>query len=112
GGQPKPGNLAKLIDSSFGSFDGFRKQSAAAGKAGEASAWALLSYEPLGDRLIVSVAENHQNMTFQGAVPLLACDLWEHAYYLRYKSDRAGYVDKFFDVVDWAGVEQRLKLAH
>jgi Fe-Mn family superoxide dismutase len=111
GGTPK-GNAARLIDSSFGSFDAFRKQFAAAAKAAEASSWALLSYEPLGERLIITAAESHQNMAFQGAMPVLACDTWEHAYYLRYKNDRGAYVDKFFDVINWDGVEDRLKLLH
>jgi Fe-Mn family superoxide dismutase len=112
GGQPKTGALAKLIDASFGSFEGFKKQFAASAKAAEASSWALLSYEPLGDRLIITAAENHQNMAFQGSTPLIACDVWEHAYYLRYRNDRAGYVDKFFDVIDWTAAEERLKLVH
>lgn len=111
GGAPKA-NVARLIDAGFGSFDVFKKQFAAAAKSAEASAWALLSYEPLGDRLIITAAENHQNMSFQGAVPLIACDVWEHAYYLRYKNDRGSYVDKFFDVINWDGAEDRLKLAH
>jgi Fe-Mn family superoxide dismutase len=110
GGRPK-GNLARLIDQSFGSFDGFKAQFAASARAAEASAWALLSYEPLGQRLIVSAVENHQNMAFQGSVPLIACDVWEHAYYLQYKADRGAYVDKFFDVVHWDGAEARLKTA-
>src|SRR5262249_12525709 len=112
GGQPKAGPLSKLIDASFGSFEGFKKQFAAAAKAAEASSWALLAYEPLGDRLIITAAENHQNMAFQGSAPILACDVWEHAYYLRYRNDRASYVDKFFDVIDWPATEERLKLAH
>lgn len=108
GGQPK-GAVGRLVDTGFGSFDGFRKHFAAAAKAGEASSWALLSYEPLGDRLVIVTAESHQNMGFQGSHPLLALDTWEHAYYLRYKQDRGAYVDKFFDVINWDTAEERLK---
>jgi Fe-Mn family superoxide dismutase len=107
GGIPK-GPVGKLLEVNFGSFDGFRKQFAAAAKAAEASSWALLSYEPLGDRLIISAAESHENMAFQGAIPLIACDVWEHAYYLRYRNDRASYVEKFFDVINWDGADERL----
>jgi Fe-Mn family superoxide dismutase len=106
GGQPK-GNLKKAIDASFGSFDNFRKQFAEATKAAEASAWGALVYEPLGQRLLVMAFEDHQNMGFHGSTPLLVCDVWEHAYYLRYKNDRASYVDKFFDVVNWDFAEER-----
>ncbi|AKU93243.1 superoxide dismutase [Vulgatibacter incomptus] len=108
GGQPT-GVLKTAIEASFGSVDAFRGQFAAAAKAAEASAWGVLAYEPLGDRLVVVAAENHQNMGFQGVQPLLCCDVWEHAYYLRYKADRASYVDRFFDVINWGSAEQRLR---
>jgi len=106
GGEPK-GALKKAIESSFGSVDAFRKHFAAATKAAEASAWGVLAYEPLGKRLVVIAAEDHQNMSVQGAVPLLCCDVWEHAYYLRYKSNRASYVDGFFDVINWDYASER-----
>ena len=59
--------------------------------------------------LVVLAIEDHQNNTIQGATPLLVCDVWEHAYYLRYKNDRAAYVEKFFDVANWENAEARLK---
>ena len=65
----------------------------------------------LGNRLVVLALEDHQNMGFQGSVPLLVIDVWEHAYYLRYKSDRGSYVDKFFDVANWQFAAQRLQAA-
>lgn len=110
GGEPK-GQLAQAIQASFGSVDAFRKHFAAATKVAEASAWGILAYEPLGNRLVVIAAEDHQNMGFQGAYPLLCCDVWEHAYYLRYKNDRGTYVDRFFDVINWDTAEQRLQQA-
>jgi Fe-Mn family superoxide dismutase len=109
GGQPK-GHLKQLIDASFGSFEGFRKQFAEATKAAEASAWGVLAYEPLGKRLLVLAAESHENMAFQGSSPLIVCDVWEHAYYLRYKNDRPSYVEKFFDVIDWDHAAERLNM--
>jgi Fe-Mn family superoxide dismutase len=107
GGQP-PARLAQALTASFGSVDAFRKQFAAASKAAEASAWGVLAYEPLGNRLLILAVEDHQNMSFQGSYPLLVCDVWEHAYYLRYKNDRGSYVDKFFDVINWQFADQRL----
>ena len=44
-------------------------------------------------------------------MPLLVCDVWEHAYYLDYRKDRGAYVDAFFDVIDWSGVADRLAAA-
>lgn len=110
GGAPK-GELAQAIQASFGSVDAFRKHFAAATKAAEASSWGVLAWEPLGNRLLVLAVEDHQNMTMQGAVPLLVCDVWEHAYYLRYKNDRASYVDRFFDVINWDFAAKRLAAA-
>lgn len=107
GGAPK-GELAQAIQAGFGSFDNMRKQLAAATKAAEASAWGVLAWEPLGNRLITLAVEDHQNMGFQGSVPLLVIDVWEHAYYLRYKNDRGSYVDRFFDVANWDFAAQRL----
>lgn len=107
GGNPT-GDLKQAIETSFGSVDAFRKQFAAATKAAEASSWGVLAWEPLGNRLITLAVEDHQNMGFQGSVPLLVCDVWEHAYYLRYKNDRGTYVDKFFDVANWDFAARRL----
>jgi Fe-Mn family superoxide dismutase len=111
GGGAPTGELKQAIEASFGSVDAFRKQFAAATKAAEASSWGVLAWEPLGNRLITLAVEDHQNMTVQGAVPLMVCDVWEHAYYLRYKADRGTYVDKFFDVVNWSYAADRLQAA-
>ncbi len=111
GGGAPTGSLKQAIDASFGSVDGFRKQFTAATKAAEASSWGVLAWEPLGNRLITLAVEDHQNMTVQGAVPLLVCDVWEHAYYLRYKNDRGTYVDKFWEVVNWSYASERLDAA-
>lgn len=111
GGDPQDAGLKQALEASFGSVDAFRKQFAAAAKGGEASAWAVLAYEPLGDRLLVVVPESHQQMAVQGAVPLLVCDVWEHAYYLKYQNKRADYVDKFMDVIHWDYAAARLHAA-
>jgi Fe-Mn family superoxide dismutase len=111
GGGAPGGQLAAMLMRDFGSIDAFRTQFAEATKQAEASAWGLLVYEPIGRRLLVTAVEDHQNMSLQGAVPLVACDVWEHAYYLRYRNKRAEYVDRFFDVVDWKGAAERLSKA-
>jgi len=110
GGAPE-GLLAAMLTRDFGSVDAFRKQFAEASKQAEASVWGLLVYEPVGRRLLVTAVEDHQNMSLQGAVPLVACDVWEHAYYLRYRNKRADYVDGFFDVLDWKSAGERLAKA-
>jgi Fe-Mn family superoxide dismutase len=57
--------------------------------------WGVLAYEPLGRRLIILQARNHQMNVAWNAIPLLVLDVWEHAYYLKYKNARADYVKAF-----------------
>ncbi|MGD8395338.1 MAG: superoxide dismutase [Candidatus Eiseniibacteriota bacterium] len=111
GGGTPSGAMAQAIDASFGSFDAFRAHFAAATKAAEASGWGILAWEPLGGRLVILAAESHQQMGLQGCAPILVCDVWEHAYYLRYQNRRAEYVDRFFDVIDWRSAAGRLATA-
>ncbi len=111
GGGAPTGDLAAALQASFGSVDAFRAQFAETTKQAEASGWGVLAYEPLGDRLLVLAAEVHQQMAVQGAVPLIVCDVWEHAYYLRYQNRRPEYVDKFFDVINWNFAAERLQKA-
>jgi Fe-Mn family superoxide dismutase len=110
GGEPA-GELKAALETSFGSVDAFRKHFAEATKNAEASGWGVLAYEPIGNRLLVLAAEVHQQMAVQGAVPLLVCDVWEHAYYLRYQNRRPEYVDRFFDVINWGYAAERLAKA-
>lgn len=106
GGVPK-GALAKAIRLEFGSFDGFSELFRAVSGSVEGSGWGILGYESLSGRLIVLQAEKHQDLTVQGTVPLLAVDVWEHAYYLRYQNKRGDYVKAFMEVIDWDYVEAR-----
>jgi superoxide dismutase, Fe-Mn family len=100
GGRPD-GELAAAIDDSFGSFDGFRREVQASMAGLQGSGWAVLSWEPAGERLVVQHVRDHQGQVVVGAAPLLAVDGWEHAYYLDRLNDRAAWVDAFFEVVDW-----------
>ncbi len=107
GGKPG-GRLADKINEDFGSFDGFKAQFAAAAKAVEGSGWGLLVYDPLNDQILTLMAEKHNLLSGQSTVPLLVCDVWEHAYYLQYKNDRGSYVDAFWNVINWDNVEELL----
>ena len=105
------GPLAQVIIKDFGSFADFWGQFAAAAKDVEGSGWAILGWEPLGRQLLVLQAEKHQDLTLWGVTPLLACDVWEHAYYLKYQNRRADYVDAFAQVINWRHVEERFAKA-
>ena len=73
------------------------------------SRWGLLVY--VNGVLEILTIEKHQNITQIGAVPLLTCDVWEHAYYLKYQNRRAEYITNWFNVVNWDDVEARFAKA-
>ena len=82
GGDPD-GELAELLDATFGGFPAFRQQMTEAAATIQGSGWALASWEPVAGRLVVQQVHDHQGNHGQGTVPLLAIDAWEHAYYLQ-----------------------------
>lgn len=112
GGDPPAGSdIARLIKRDFGSVEAWRANQAAAAAQVQGSGWSVLVYEPLAQRLLVLQAEKHQNTGVWGAVPLLALDVWEHAYYLKYQNKRTDFIKAFLDVVNWLSVEARLQQA-
>lgn len=110
GGEPS-GALAQAINKDFGSFDAFKSQFSAAATAVEGSGWAILTYQPQGDQLVILQSEKHQNLTQWGVIPLLVLDVWEHAYYLKYQNRRAEYVKNFFNIINWSDVAARYNKA-
>lgn len=106
GGKPS-GALLANIEKDFGSYDAFVAQFKAAATAVEGSGWALLVKNWPAQKLEILTAEKHQNLTQWVTEPLLALDVWEHAYYLKYQNKRADYVTAFFNVVNWKDVEAR-----
>jgi Fe-Mn family superoxide dismutase len=107
GGDKPDGDLAAAIDDSFGSFEGFRSQLSEAALNVQGSGWGALTWEPLGQRLIVEQVYDHQSNVGQGAPPLLVLDMWEHAYYLQFKNVKADWVAAFWNIVNWADVAKR-----
>lgn len=98
GGTPG-GALKEAIEEHFGSVETFKKEFTATAKA--AGGWALLVYWPRGDRLDVVMVDKHDRGALWGAVPILAVDVWEHAYYYDQGPDRGSYLDAFWDNLDW-----------
>jgi len=105
GGDPT-GAIAGQISETFGSFDAFKEQFKAAGVARFGSGWAWLVKDSSG--LAVVSTPNQDSPLSDGSVPLLGCDVWEHAYYLKYQNKRPDYIDAFWNVVNWDYVAQRL----
>ena len=106
-GQQPCGDLADAINTAFGSYEGFSRvfRSAAAGMQG--SGWAILARDAMSHRLVVLAAHRHQDALLPRMRPLLVCDVWEHAYYLRYHNNRAGYIDAFMNQICWRSVAKR-----
>jgi Fe-Mn family superoxide dismutase len=110
GGAPK-GALAKAIDSEFGKFDRFKKEFSQAAVSAEGSGWAALTYCRGTGRLLIVQVEKHNTNVIPASDLLMALDVWEHAYYLDYKNDRAKFVDAFWNIVNWDPVARRFDKA-
>ena len=104
GGAPK-GDLAKAIDTAFGSFDALKGEFEKAANGRFGSGWAWLVKK--GSGLAVVSTPNQDNPMSEGMTPVMGIDVWEHAYYLKYQNRRAEYVTNWWNVVDWEAVAGR-----
>jgi Fe-Mn family superoxide dismutase len=111
GGSSVPAPLSAAMTTAFGSVATAQAQFAAAAASVEGSGWAILAYEPISDSLLILQAEKHENLAFIGIVPLLVCDVWEHAYYLKYANDRAAWVAAFMKLANWDFADARFSAA-
>lgn len=109
GGNPT-GDVAKAIDSKFGSFDKFKDEftSTAAGQFG--SGWGWLCVDGSGDIKVLSTA-NQDSPLMNGLTPIFGVDVWEHAYYLHYQNRRPDYLSAIWNIVNWKQVEKNYQNA-
>lgn len=105
GGAPK-GTLASAIDKSFGSFDKFKELFSQAAITLFGSGWAWLVKRPDGSLDIIKES-NAGNPLRNGFIPILTCDVWEHAYYLDYQNRRPDYIKGFWSIINWDEVGKR-----
>jgi Fe-Mn family superoxide dismutase len=110
GGEPD-GVLGDAIDRDFGGFEQFRAHLTAATTSVQGSGWGALSYDSLGERLVVEQIQDHQANHSPSTTPLLVFDIWEHAFYLQYRNVKVDYVDALWTIVDWANVAERFAAA-
>ena len=101
------GELLASIEENFGSWDAFVAQFKAATCAVEGSGWGVLAKGRHGNLEIFAV-QNHQNVFVPGFQPILVCDVWEHAYYLKYQNRRAEWVNNFMNIINWEEVAKRV----
>jgi superoxide dismutase, Fe-Mn family len=105
GGQPS-GPLADAIKNELGGFDTFKENFAKAGMGRFGSGWAWLSLDK-NKKLVVESTPNQDSPLMHGNTPLAGCDVWEHAYYLKYQNRRADYLAAWWNVVNWSAVAER-----
>ena len=106
GGEPEP-PLSTRINYAFGDFDTFKQKFTAAAIAQFGSGWAWLVAEPSG-RLLIQTTSNADTPLRKNAVPILTCDVWEHAYYIDYRNSRPQYLEHFWELVNWEFVASHL----
>ncbi len=104
GGEPT-GDIAYAIKQSFSSFSDFKLKfsDAALTQFGSGWAWLVLNKE---QHLEITKTSNQDNPLSNGKIPVLALDVWEHAYYLKYQNKRAEYIDAFYNVINWKKVDE------
>ena len=103
------GDLAEAIDKCFGSFESFKEGFGKAAVSRFGSGWAWLVVDKEGTLKITSTP-NQDNPISEGLKPILALDVWEHAYYLKYQNKRPDYISAFWNVVDWKEVSRLYEL--
>src|SRR4051812_8180969 len=110
GGGAPHGAIADAIRETFGSFEALKQQLTLASTGVFGSGWAWLVHD--GSGLSVLATTDQDSPLLYGATPLLGIDLWEHAYYLKFRHRRADYVEAFWNVVDWDVVAGRHASIH
>ena len=107
GGAKAPtGKLADAINTAFGSFDGFKELFAKAGMGRFGSGWAWLVKGADG-KVSIESTPNQDSPVMDGKFPVLGCDVWEHAYYLKYQNRRADYIAAWWHVLNWTVAGKR-----
>ncbi len=102
------GAVAGALANEFGSFDRFKKEFSQTAVSCEGSGWAALIKETAAGNIFIGQIEKHNLNLFPEAKILLAIDVWEHAYYLDYKNDRAKFIDAGWNIIDWDEVNNRM----
>ncbi|EGP5223672.1 superoxide dismutase [Enterococcus faecium] len=108
GGEPT-GAIKEAINEAFGDFSSFKEEfkKAAAGRFGSGWAWLVME----NGKLAVTSTANQDSPLMEGKTPILGLDVWEHAYYLKYKNVRPDYIAAFWNVINWDEVNKRFEAA-
>lgn len=100
-------SLMQQITKDFGSFEKFKEHFFQASLNVEASGWCLLVWDPRLKKLAILQCEKHQNLTLWGCIPIIVLDMWEHSYYLQYKTKRKEYIKEIWNIFNWNIISKR-----
>lgn len=110
GDQTKGPEIVAAIEKEFGSFEKWKEDFKATAFTAKLSGWGLLVFDVLySGRLINVLVDEHQYGAIWGGIPLIACDVFEHAYYHKDGPGRANYIDSFVDHLDWERINEKYK---
>ncbi|HNX40478.1 MAG TPA: superoxide dismutase [Methanothrix sp.] len=110
-GKEPGGAVAEVLKKEFGSLERFKKEFSAAAASTEGSGWAALAWCGLTGRPMIMQIEKHNVNVYPMFRILMVLDVWEHAYYLDYRNERAKFVEAFWSLVNWDEVGRRLEAA-
>lgn len=100
--------LLEALERDFGSMEAFQKEFTNSAATLFGSGWVWLSMDKAG-KLLIEQLSNAENPLPTGHTPLLTCDVWEHAYYIDYRNNRAKYIEKWWELVNWNFVSENFK---
>jgi superoxide dismutase, Fe-Mn family len=105
------GAFLKKIEADFGSYEKLKSYIAKTSKDVDGNGWGILGYQPYTNKLTVLQCENHEKLTQWGVIPLLVIDVWEHAYYLKFRNRRNDFVENLFSIINWDNAAHRYDIA-
>ena len=111
GGGEASGSIAAAINESFGSFSAFKEKFSSSTVLIQGSGWGWLVYNPSSKKVEYKSMSNQTSPRTEGVIPLLGCDVWEHAYYLKYQNKRPDYISAWWNVINWQDVSERFDKA-
>ena len=111
GGGEANGKVAEAINSTFGSFTSFKEKFTSSTVAIQGSGWGWLVFDSTANKVDYKAMPNQTSPRTESLIPLLGCDIWEHAYYLKYQNKRPDYVNAWWNLINWQDVNERLEKA-
>jgi superoxide dismutase, Fe-Mn family len=108
GGEPQ-GSISEAINNSFKNFSKFKEKFSTSTVAIQGSGWGWLVYNPMNQKVEYKAMPNQTSPRTEGLIPLLGCDVLEHAYYLKHQNKRPEYVNAGWNVINWDDVNKRIE---